>query len=122
MVLIFHEALIYDTNICYNDIQFYKNQSINQKKTKKQEMSQSRDECPQRNWSSIRHIRGKLAVIKEICSRHQQPRNEARNQSQRKSDPKWYAPLSHPKRNQHTKFGIPTSNIEICSRHDYSRN
>ena len=24
-----------------------------------QEMSQSRDECPQRNWSSIRHIRGK---------------------------------------------------------------
>ena len=23
---------------------------------KKQEMSQSRDECPQRNWSSIRHI------------------------------------------------------------------
>ena len=29
----------------------------------KQEMSQSRDECPQRNWSSIRHVRGKLAVI-----------------------------------------------------------
>ena len=29
----------------------------------KQEMSQSRDECLQRNWSSIRHIRGKLAVI-----------------------------------------------------------
>ena len=28
-----------------------------------QEMSQSRDECPQRNWSSIRHIWGKLAVI-----------------------------------------------------------
>ena len=28
-----------------------------------QEMSQSRDECPQTNWSSIRHIRGKLAVI-----------------------------------------------------------
>ena len=26
-------------------------------------MSQSRNECPQRNWSSIRHIRGKLAVI-----------------------------------------------------------
>ena len=22
----------------------------------KQEMSQTRDECPQRNWSSIRHI------------------------------------------------------------------
>ena len=32
-------------------------------KTRKQEMSQSRDECPKRNWSSIRHIRGKLAVI-----------------------------------------------------------
>ena len=31
--------------------------------TSKQEMSQSRDECPQRNWSCIRHIRGKLAVI-----------------------------------------------------------
>ena len=29
----------------------------------RQKMSQSRDECPQRNWSSIRHIRGKLAVI-----------------------------------------------------------
>ena len=25
----------------------------------KQEMSQSRDECPQRNWSGIRHIQGK---------------------------------------------------------------
>ena len=24
--------------------------------TEKQEMSQTRDECPQRNWSSIRHI------------------------------------------------------------------
>ena len=23
---------------------------------KEQEMSQTRDECPQRNWSSIRHI------------------------------------------------------------------
>ena len=32
-------------------------------KQTEQEMSQSRDECPQRNWSSIRHIRGKLAVI-----------------------------------------------------------
>ena len=29
----------------------------------KQEMSQSRDECPQRNLSSTRQIRGKLAVI-----------------------------------------------------------
>ena len=29
----------------------------------KQEMSQSRDDCPQRNRSSIRHIREKLAVI-----------------------------------------------------------
>ena len=38
---------------------FYKIGKINDK----QEMSQSRDECPQRNWSSIRHIRGKLAVI-----------------------------------------------------------
>ena len=58
-------------------------------------MSQSRDECPQRNWSS---------------SRHEKPRNEARSQCQGKSDPKWYALLPHPKRNQHTKFGIPTSN------------
>ena len=32
-------------------------------KKEKQEMSQSCDECPQRNWSSIRHILGKLAVI-----------------------------------------------------------
>ena len=73
-------------------------------------MSQLRDECPQRNWSSIRHIRGKLAVIWAICSRHEKPRNEARSQCQGKSDPKWYAPLRHPKRYQHTEFGIPTSN------------
>ena len=33
-------------------------------RSRKQEMSQSRDECPQRNWSSIRHI------WEEICSRH----------------------------------------------------
>ena len=26
------------------------------------------------------------------------------------SDSKWYAPLRHPKRNHHPKFGIPTSN------------
>ena len=38
------------------------------------------------------------------------PRNDARSQCQGKSDPKWYAPLRHPKRNQHTKFEIPTSN------------
>ena len=37
------------------------------------------------------------------------PRIEARIQCQGKSDPKWYAPLRHPKRNQRTKFGIPTS-------------
>ena len=33
------------------------------RRQKKQEMSQTRDTCPQRNWSSIRHIWGKLAVI-----------------------------------------------------------
>ena len=40
------------------------------------------------------------------------PRNEARSQcqGQSQSDPKWYAAFRHPKRNQHTKFGIPTSN------------
>ena len=38
------------------------------------------------------------------------PRNEARSQCQGQSDPKWYAPLPHQKRNQHPKFGIPTSN------------
>ena len=30
---------------------------------KEQEISQTRDECPHRNWSSIRHIFGKIAVI-----------------------------------------------------------
>ena len=30
---------------------------------KRQEMSQTRDECPQRNWSSTRHIWGKIAII-----------------------------------------------------------
>ena len=38
------------------------------------------------------------------------PKNEARRQCQGQSDPKWYAPLRHPKRNQHPEFGIPTSN------------
>ena len=73
-------------------------------------MSQSRDECLQRNWSIIRHIRGKLAVIYKICSRQETLRNEARSQCQGKIDPKWYAPLRHPKSNQHTEFVIPTSN------------
>ena len=45
-----------------------------------------------------------------MCSRQENPRNEARSQCQSKSDPKWYALLGHPKRSQHTKFGIPTSN------------
>ena len=40
----------------------------------------------------------------------QKPRNETRSQCQGQSDPKWYAPLHQTKRNQHTKFGIPTSN------------
>ena len=37
MVLIFHEALTYDTNICYNNIQFFTKikRSINKKKKKK---------------------------------------------------------------------------------------
>ena len=38
------------------------------------------------------------------------PRNEARSQCQGQSDPKWYAPLRNPIRNQHTKIGFPTSN------------
>ena len=37
-------------------------------------------------------------------------KNEARSQCQGQSDPKWYAPLGHPKTNQHPKFGISTSN------------
>ena len=44
----------------YSDVIFYFNLAL---LLIEQEMSQSRDECPQRNWSSIRHIRGKLAVI-----------------------------------------------------------
>ena len=42
--------------------------------------------------------------------RNEKPRNEARSQCQSQSNPKWYAPLRHPKRNKHTKFGIPISN------------
>ena len=38
------------------------------------------------------------------------PRKETKSQCQGQSDPKWYASLRHHKRNQHTKFGIPTSN------------
>ena len=45
-----------------------------------------------------------------MCSKQEKPRNEARSQCQGQSDPKWYAPLCHPKRNHHPKFGIPTSN------------
>ena len=70
-----------------------------------QEMSQTRDECPQRNWSSTRHIWGKIAIIKQ-----EKPRNEARSQCQGQNDSKLNAPLRHPKRNHHPKFGIPTSN------------
>ena len=40
-----------------------KSEKKSSKSTNKQEMSQSRDECLQRNWSSIRHIGGKLTVI-----------------------------------------------------------
>ena len=32
MVLIFYEALIYDTNICYNNIHFFLQKQINQPK------------------------------------------------------------------------------------------
>ena len=39
-----------------------------------------------------------------------QTRNEVKSQCQGQSDPKWYALLSHPKRNHHPMFGIPTSN------------
>ena len=38
------------------------------------------------------------------------PTARVRNQCQGQSDPKLYAPPGHPKWNQHTKFGIPTSN------------
>ena len=72
-------------------------------------MSQKRDECPKRNWSSIRHIWGKLFVIKEICSRYEKTINEVRKQYEGQSDPKWYAQLFHPKKNSHNKFEITTS-------------
>ena len=111
-VVLVWDSLIYLSTLCLALPSQYDSRktSDDSKKGEKQEMSQSRDECPQRNWSSIRHIRGKLAVIKEICSRHEKPRSEARSQCEGKSDTIWYAPLRHPKRNQHTKFGIPTSN------------
>ena len=67
-------------------------------------MSQTRDECPQRNWSSMTHLR------KDSCNIAQKTRNEARSQRQGQSDSKWYVPLRHSKRNHHPKFGIPTSN------------
>ena len=38
------------------------------------------------------------------------PRNEARSQCQGQSDPNWYAPLRHPKRNPQSKFWSPKSN------------
>ena len=41
---------------------------------------------------------------------HEKSKNEVRSKCPGKSDPKWYAPLRHPKMNPHTKFGISTSN------------
>ena len=38
-----------------NTFQMHKKKNP-EKKELEQEMSQTRDECPQRNWSSIRHI------------------------------------------------------------------
>ena len=55
------------------------------------------------------HLRKVSCNIGDML-KHDKPRNEARSQCQGQSDPKWYAPLRHLKRNQHTKFGIPTSN------------
>ena len=37
-------------------VQRYKRRSCDKDFHVKQEMSQARDECPKRNWSSIRHI------------------------------------------------------------------
>ena len=39
---------------------------------------------------------------------YEKPRNKVRSQGQ--SDPKWYAPIRHPERNQNTKFGISNLN------------
>ena len=66
-------------------------------------MSQYRDECQQMNWSSIRHIWGKLFAIKEICARFRKHAHVVRMQCQGQSDPKWYAPIPLTKRNPHTK-------------------
>ena len=45
-----------------------------------------------------------------MLQRQKKPRNEAKSQCQGQSYQKWYASLRHSERNQHTKFGIPTSN------------
>ena len=87
-------------------------------------MSQSHDECPQRNWSSIRHIQGNLAGIptsKNIGDMHQTQKRDGRRDIlitiKTKSEvkvkvtvtQKWYVTLGHPKMQPHTKFRIPTS-------------
>ena len=51
-----------------------------------------------------------LANQLDLWFKHEKPRNKARSQCLGQSDSKWYAPLCHPKRNHHPKFGIPTSN------------
>ena len=56
-------AIFSTTNELAIQVSIPKGILMNARFYRKQEMSQSRDECPQRNWSSIRHIRGKLAVI-----------------------------------------------------------
>ena len=58
-----HAAKCSYTNACIHlhpGMKFIKIKAID---LYEQEMSQSCDECPQRNLSSTRHIRGMLAVI-----------------------------------------------------------
>ena len=58
MVLIFHEALPYDTNICYNNIQFFTkiNRSINKTKKKK--------------YSKMIHRITKVHNIDDFCNKY----------------------------------------------------
>ena len=67
----------------------------------KQEMSQQGDECPQRNRSSIRHIRGKLLYAPD--TKYLEMRSEVNVKVTQNG-------MHHSPPPSHFKFGIPTSN------------
>ena len=73
-------------------------------------MSQYRDEWPQRNWSSTRHIWEKVICDKGGMLQLQNPYNLGQKSMSRSKWPKMVCATPPTLENPHTKFGITTSN------------